>query len=306
MPQMTRRHSALSSMSIRRKLTYTVYDAFTSRPFGGNPAAIIVLERDHGLSDETLQLIGREFNLSETAFLVPLDDHTDAAPHFSLRWFTPQIEAPLCGHATLAAACHLHDAFPELKTPYRFQSGLSGELRVNYHAETQLFELDFPVDIPQALVGDDHAAMLAKAQTWFPQLAAADIKAVSKTGRGFLTEVAESVDVANVKVNKTAIAEDIPIGHCVITAPHTPTPTDPSQLHSRMFAPGGGIDEDPVTGSAHTRIVPYWLGKWGGDALVCRQASARVGELDTVWRREEGRVLLRGKGIKMAEGIFFV
>jgi predicted PhzF superfamily epimerase YddE/YHI9 len=92
----------------------------------------------------------------------------------------------------------------------------------------------------------------------------------------------------------------------VLTAPHKPTAEDPSQVHSRVFACGFGIDEDPVTGSAHTRIVPYWLGKWGGDALTCRQVSARVGDLHTVWLREEGRVLLRGHGVKMAEGVLFI
>ncbi|KAJ7056992.1 Diaminopimelate epimerase-like protein [Mycena amicta] len=292
------------------QLAYSVYDAFTSRRFGGNPASVIVLERDHGLSDETLQLIGREFNLSETAFLVPLDDHTKEAPHFSLRWFTPQLEAPLCGHATLAAGCHLRTTFPELQPPYRFESRLSGQLKVGYDPETDLYELDFPADIPAELLGADLADALKKAQTWFPQIPPEDIKAVSKTGRGYLVEVAETVDVANVKHDSSAIARDIPIGQCVITAPHKPTPDDPSRVHSRMFAPGGGIDEDPVTGSAHTRIVPYWLGKWGGDTdtdmLLCRQVSARVGELDTVWLRQDGHVLLRGRGVKMAEGTLFI
>lgn len=77
-------------------------------------------------------------------------------------------------------------------------------------------------------------------------------------------------------------------------------------MHSRMFACGSGINEDPVTGSAHTRIVPYWLGKWGGSELKCRQVSARGGDLDTVWLRDEGRVLLRGHGVKTAEGILFL
>ncbi|KAF7292973.1 Diaminopimelate epimerase-like protein [Mycena indigotica] len=251
-------------------LSYAIYDAFTSRRFGGNPASIVVLERDHGLTDDTLQLIGREFQLSETAFLVPLEDHTNDAPHFSIRWFTPQLEAPLCGHATLASAIHLHAAFPHLRPPYRFESRLSGQFT-----------------------------------SWFPDVSPDALKSVSKTGRGFLVEVAESVDVANVQPDLSAIARDI-TGQCVITAPHTPTDTDPSRVHSRMFAPGSGINEDPVTGSAHTRIVPYWLSKWGGASILCRQVSARVGELDAVWLRDAGRVLLRGKGVKVAEGTLFI
>ncbi|KAJ7491218.1 Diaminopimelate epimerase-like protein [Mycena latifolia] len=285
------------------QLPYTVYDAFTSKPFTGNPAAVIVLQPDHGLSDVQLQLIGREFNLSETAFLIPLEDHSADAPHFSLRWFTPGLEAPLCGHATLAAACHLHTDRPELRPPYRFASRVSGELTVAYDPATSLYELDFPMDVP--VPAADAAAALSMAQTWFPQLAPTDIKAVSTTGgRGFVVELAETVDVSAVAHDSTAIARDVP-GQCVITAPHAPTATDPAQVHSRIFACGFGIDEDPVTGSAHTRIVPYWLAKWGGSALKCRQVSARGGDLDTVWRREDGRVLLRGHGVKMAEGVLF-
>ncbi|KAJ7764526.1 Diaminopimelate epimerase-like protein [Mycena maculata] len=265
------------------QLAYTVYDAFTARWFGGNPAAVIILKPDHGLDDAVLQLIGRqlEFNLSEMAFLIPLDDHREDAPHFSLRWFTPSLEAPLCGHATLAAACHLHAVHPELQPPYRFESRVSGELKVGYHAASDLYELDFP-------------------------LAQGEIKAVSQTRRGYLIEVAETVDVSTVVHDSTAIAREVPVGQCVLTGPHAPTAEDPTQVHSRMFACGSGIDEDPVTGSAHTRIVPCWLTKWGGNLLKCRQVSARGGELDTEWLRDEGRMLLRGHGVKMAKGVLFV
>ncbi|KAJ6449710.1 Diaminopimelate epimerase-like protein [Mycena vitilis] len=286
------------------QLAYNVLDAFTNKRFAGNPAAVIVLQPDHGLSDALLQDIGREFNLSETAFLVPLEDHRDDAPHFSIRWFTPHLEAPLCGHATLAAACYLHLQHPELKPPYRFASRLSGELKVDYHPAEDLYELDFPVDIPVAVA--DAAAGLEMARSWFPQLAAADFKALSTTGRGFILEVAETVDVSAVKYDSVAIARDVPVGQCVLTAPHKPTEEDASQVHSRMFACGSGINEDPVTGSAHTRIVPYWLSKWGGTALKCCQVSARGGDLDTVWLRDEGRVLLRGHGVKVSEGILYL
>ncbi|KAJ7164904.1 Diaminopimelate epimerase-like protein [Mycena filopes] len=288
------------------QLAYNVFDAFTAKRFGGNPAAVIVLKPDHGLSDTLLQLIGREFNLSETAFLVPLEDHRDDAPHFSIRWFTPHLEAPLCGHATLAAACYLRVNHPELQPPYRFASRLSGELKVAYHADQDLYELDFPVDIPVALAEAEVTSGLEMARTWFPKIAPADIKAVSRTKRGYLVEVAGTVDVSAVAHNAVAIARDVPVGQCVLTAPHEPTAEDPSQVHSRMFACGSGIDEDPVTGSAHTRIVPYWLAKWGGDAVKCRQVSARGGDLDCVWLREEGRVLLRGHGVKVTEGVLFL
>jgi len=238
--------------------------------------------------------------------LVPLEDHRDDAPHFSIRWFTPELEAPLCGHATLAAACHLHLNHPELHPPYRFASRLSGELKVNYLPEQDLYELDFPADIPVALADADAAAGLDMAHIWFPKLARGDIKAVLKTGRGYLVEAAETVDVSAVVYNPGAIARDLAIGQCVLTGPRTPTADDASQVHSRMFACGSGINEDPVTGSAHTRIVPYWLGKWGGTALKCRQVSARGGDLDTAWLRDEGRVLLRGQGVKTAEGVLFL
>ncbi|KAJ7288529.1 Diaminopimelate epimerase-like protein [Mycena rebaudengoi] len=286
------------------QLAYSTYDAFTSQRFTGNPAAVIVLEPDHGLPDLLLQKIGTEFNLSETAFLFPLDDHRQDAPHFSLRWFTPYMEAPLCGHATLAAACHLRLHHPELQPPYRFATRFSGELRVAYHLDTDLYELDFPADIPKPVQDADAGRKMA--HTWFPQLVLADIKKVSKTSRGFLVEVADTVDVSAVVHDGLAIGRDIPVGQCVITAPHQPTPTDPTQVHSRMFAGGSPVWEDPVTGSAHTRIVPYWLEKWGGDNLKCRQVSARGGDLDTVWLRDEGRVLLRGHGVQMGEGTLLI
>ncbi|KAF8208216.1 hypothetical protein K438DRAFT_1917335 [Mycena galopus ATCC 62051] len=288
------------------QLAYTVFDAFTATRFRGNPAAVILLQPDHGLSDALLQLIGRKFNLSETAFLIPLEDHRNDTPHFSIRWFTPLIEAPLCGHATLAAACYLHLSQPELQAPYRFESRLSGQLKVDYRAEQDHYELDFPHDIPVALADADAASALELALTWFPQLARGDIKAVLKTHRGYLVEAAETVNVSAVIYDTAAIVRDVPFGQCVLTAPHTPTTEDPSQVHSRMFACGSGIGEDPVTGSAHTRIVPYWLSKWGGDTLKCQQVSPRGGDLDTVWLRDEGRVLLRGHGVKTAEGVLFL
>ncbi|KAF7343420.1 Diaminopimelate epimerase-like protein [Mycena venus] len=287
------------------QLAYNVFDAFTASRFRGNPAAVILLQPDHGLSDALLQFIGREFNLSETAFLVPLEDHRDDAPHYSIRWFTPGVEAPLCGHATLAAACHLRLNHPELQPPYRFASRLAGELKVNYLAEQDLYELDFPADIPVALADADVPAGIEMAHTWFPKLARGDIKTVFKTSRDYLVEVAETVDVSAVVYDPVAIART-PNGQCTLTGPHTPTVEDPSQVHSRLFAPGSGIEEDPVTGSAHTRIVPYWLSKWGGNTLKCRQVSPRGGELDTVWLRDKGRVLLRGHGVRTAQGILFL
>ncbi|KAJ7628641.1 Diaminopimelate epimerase-like protein [Roridomyces roridus] len=290
------------------QLKYSVIDAFTSKPFGGNPAAVIVLEQDHGLDDETLQLIGREFSLSETAFLVPLADHTVDAPHFSIRWFTPGLEAPLCGHATIAAAYHLQIYHPQLRAPYRFESRVSGQLRVDYDKEKDYYVMDFPAEMPVAFSSSEQADVLKKAYTWFPSLSAdkGEVKAVLRTKRGYFVEVDESVDVANVVHDTIAINRDTVVGQCVITAPHTPTPSDPSQVHSRMFAAGSGIDEDPVTGSAHTRIVPYWLERLGGNTLQCAQVSKRGGELDCEWLRDEGRVLLKGRAVRMAEGVLFV
>ncbi|KAJ7756927.1 Diaminopimelate epimerase-like protein [Mycena metata] len=240
------------------QLAYNVFDAFTAKRFRGNPAAVIVLQPDHGLSDEILQLIGREFNLSETAFLVPLEDHREDAPHFSLRWFTPHLEAPLCGHATLAAACHLRLNYPELRPAV--------PLRVARIWRAQ--------NIPVALAEAERIS-----------------RPVLRTKRGYMVEVAGTVDVSSVVHDSVAIARDIKIGQCVLTGPHEPTADDDSQVHSRMFACGSGIDEDPVTGSAHTRIVP--LVRESGSWIRCGF-------------RDEGRVLLRGHGVKVAEGVLFL
>ncbi|KAJ7854148.1 hypothetical protein B0H14DRAFT_3449751 [Mycena olivaceomarginata] len=202
-------------MSLTR-LPYTVYNAFTSKKFRGNPAVVLLLQPDHSLL---------ELNLSDTAFLVPLKDHSEAAPHFSLRWFTPTLEAPLCRHVTLGAACHLHDKHPELQPPYRFALHVSGELKVNYHRDSDLYELNFPADIPVPVA--DAAVGLKMAQTWFPELTREDFKFFSKTQPGYLVEVAETVDVPTVRHNSVTIARNVPGAQCVLTTPHKPTAEDP-------------------------------------------------------------------------------
>jgi predicted PhzF superfamily epimerase YddE/YHI9 len=116
-----------------------------------------------------------------------------------------ELEAPLCGHATLGAACYLRINHPELQPPYRFASRVSGELTVAYLPEHDLYELDFPADIPVALADADAAAGLKMAQSWFPDLAPTDIRAISRTGRGYLVEVAETVNVSSVKHDSAAI-----------------------------------------------------------------------------------------------------
>lgn len=254
-------------------------DAFTSKIFGGNPAAIIPL--DAWLADQTLQSIALENNLSETAFYVPCDSG------YQLRWFTPSVEVDLCGHATLAAAHVLYNHLEHVGDMIRFQTR-SGELRVT-RSESML-TLDFPATelVQTAVVGAVSAALGATAN-------------MAVTARSHAHSVVyvfdTQADVANLKPDFPALlsASEQAI---IATAPG-----DDCDFVSRFFGPQVGIDEDPVTGSAHCSLVPYWAERLGRDSLVARQISARGGELACEIR--DGRVFMTGTGVTFMIGTVF-
>ncbi|MBJ9975386.1 PhzF family phenazine biosynthesis protein [Pseudomonas sp. S75] len=243
-------------------------DAFSAKPFGGNPAAVIPL--DAWLADDLMQRIAEENNLSETAFFVRNGDA------FDLRWFTPAVEVDLCGHATLATAWVLFEQLGEQAEILRFNTR-SGELRVSRRADG-LLAMDFPAKQPEAVampdgllqalgltrasalyrsddfvVVVDDAALLDPLTPDFAALSAFDVRGVAVTapGRGF-------------------------------------------DFVTRWFGPRVGVNEDPVTGSAHTSLAPYWAERLGKRTLSCEQGGARKGQLQCEVPGN-GRVIISGQ-----------
>lgn len=249
-------------------------DAFADRVFGGNPAAVVPLE--HWLDGPVMQAIASENNLSETAFFAPRGDG------YEIRWFTPASEVKLCGHATLASAfvvfTHLR---PEAKSA-RFHSA-SGELIVNRHDDGFL-ELDFPARPPRAIASvpeEITEALGAQPQAVFDQ---DDYLAVFET----------AADVAAIRPDFATLMQ-LDRRAVIATAPG-----DDCDFVSRFFAPKVGVPEDPVTGSAHCILIPYWADRLGKSTLHARQISARGGEL--MCRFAGSRVGIAGRAALYLEG----
>ncbi len=253
-------------------------DAFTSQRFKGNPAAVCLLE--HTMPDEWMLQLAMEMNLSETAFLLPLETG------YSLRWFTPKLEVRLCGHATLASAHVLFETgrIP-VGQPVRF-STLSGELIARRTA--QGIELDFPSAPPQIA-----ATMPLRL------LEALGIRegSVLISGNKHLIEISTETELRALQPDFTALAALQGRGVAVTAKADTGSQYD---FVSRYFAPWVGINEDPVTGSAHTFLGPYWANKLGKIELLAYQASARGGSLGV--RVTPERVFLTGQAVTVFSG----
>lgn len=254
------------------KLPLYQVDAFTKRLFSGNPAAVVLLE--DWLPDETLAAIAAENNLAETAFVIPRPDVTP------LRWFTPVMEIDLCGHATLAAAHVLFRyRFPTLSR-LTF-STLSGELIVV--REDELLSMDFPsrpgkpVEIAESLV----SALGARP---CEALLARDLLAV------FDSE--SEVRALQPDFRRLAALDAFAV---IVSAPG-----DTVDFVSRFFAPRAGVPEDPVTGSAHCTLVPYWAGRFGKTKLTAKQVSARGGVL--LCELRGNRVVMAGHTVEYLRG----
>jgi len=228
-------------------------DAFTARPFAGNPAAVVPLE--HWLPEALLLAIAAENNLSETAFTVPRGDD------FELRWFTPTLEIDLCGHATLAAAAVLFERLQPGRASVRYHTRKAGELGVR--AEGGWLELDFPARPPR--VAEAPPGLLAA-------LGGAPVAVLAST-RDWLVRYAIEREVAALAPRMEVLRALGPVG-VIATAPG-----DTCDFVSRFFAPGAGVDEDPVTGSAHCVLTPYWAAELGRSVLDARQISRRLGIL---------------------------
>lgn len=246
-------------------------DAFAARPFGGNPAAVVPLA--DWLDDGVLQAIALENNLSETAFFVRRDGRYD------LRWFTPTVEVDLCGHATLASAHVILNHLKPEATRVDFDSK-SGPLAVTRDGE--LLTLDFPAKPPQPVEDPAVAAALGA-----PPL---ELLRADKT-----LAVLESETAVRAARPDLSIVAGLKGDGLIITAPG-----EQVDFVSRYFAPDAGIPEDPVTGSAHCVLTPYWAARLGKDELSAWQVSARGGEL--FCRLAGERVLISGRVAPYLQG----
>jgi PhzF family phenazine biosynthesis protein len=254
------------------KLPLYQIDAFTSRLFGGNPAAVVLL--DHWLPDDVLAAIAAENNLAETAFVIP---RPDLVP---LRWFTPKVEVDLCGHATLAAAhVLLRYAFP-LADRIIFSSR-SGNLTVTRDGDR--LSMDFPSrpGKPVAVTDDLAAALGIRPREAFM---ARDLMAIFD----------HESEVADLEPDFPRIAA-LDAFAVIASAPGGNV-----DFVSRFFAPRAGIPEDPVTGSAHCTLVPYWAARLGKIDLVAKQISSRGGDLFCGLRGD--RVLIAGRVVEYLRG----
>lgn len=252
-------------------------DAFTDQPFRGNPAAVCLLAAP---ADEAwMQQVAAEMNLAETAFLHPVADG------FQLRWFTPTVEVDLCGHATLASAHVLWESgrlAEEETARFHTRSGLLTATRVD-----DWIELNFPVTPPTPV--DLPTGLLAA-------LGIAHARHTGKTQFDYFIEVADEATLRQLTPDFTALGR-FPTRGVIVTSRATSADYD---FVSRFFAPAAGIPEDPVTGSAHCGLTPYWRAQLGKDALVAFQASARGGLLHVHQRGD--RVYLRGQAVTVLYG----
>jgi PhzF family phenazine biosynthesis protein len=267
-------------------------DAFTTKPFRGNPAAVCLLETF--LKEDLMKDIAAEMNLSETAFVVPLEEEYGKANLFAIRWFTPEVEVPLCGHATLASSLVL---FREVGVPTEsitFESK-SGKLEAKFK-EGEV-TLDFPINPPEEVTPPEDI------------LASLNIKSyincsISEQAEMLLIHVEDEEVVKTLKPNFTKMLQGNKKGlnfqGVIVTAA-----SKEFDFVSRYFGPWEGLNEDPVTGSAHTVLAPYWAQILKKNSFLAYQASKRGGKLK-VKIKDESRVEITGEGKIVLKGRLFL
>jgi PhzF family phenazine biosynthesis protein len=251
----------------------TQVDSFTDKPFAGNPAGVCILEKSR--DERWMRNVAREMNLAETAFLQPRNDGA-----FDLRWFTPAVEVDLCGHATLASA-HVLWETEQLSTddPARFhtRSGLLTCKRRN-----AWIEMDFPATPPKAV---DRPVGL------FEALGVAGARFVGRSRFDAFVELEDEATLRAIRPDMGKLNR-VEARGVIVTARAS---TKPYDFVSRFFAPQSGVDEDPVTGSAHCALAPYWHEKLRKDDMLAYQASPRGGTVRVVPQGD--RVLLYGQAV---------
>jgi PhzF family phenazine biosynthesis protein len=266
----------LTSMDVQ---PITVVDAFTSVPFAGNPAAVCVLKQDQPAA--WMQSVASEMNLSETAFLLPSGENV-----YRLRWFTPKVEVKLCGHATLASAHVLwEEGHAANGNPLQFDT-LSGRLTAQRKEEGWI-ALDFPAQLATESVCPPELRQALAVEPLF----------VAKTSSSFLVEVANKEVLVGIRPDFVLLVQS-GCGRVIVTT--RADAGDEYDFFSRFFAPDAGINEDPVTGSAHCVLAPYWAKKLGKRELRAFQCSERGGELRLSVQGE--RTVLQGRAVTVLKG----
>jgi PhzF family phenazine biosynthesis protein len=250
-------------------------DAFTNKPFQGNPAAVCPLNQ--WLDDDLLRAVAAENNLSETAYFVPEDDQ------YALRWFTPRCEVQLCGHATLASALVIMQIVSPDRTSVRFSTRFSGTLAVLRAAD--LLAMDLPAKPPWNCAHPPGDLMDGLGVT---------PTSVMQVEDNYFAVYEQEEDIRRIRPDLSLLEKLHPAG-VAVTAPG-----NDSDFVSRYFAPSYGIPEDPVTGSTHCSLAPYWAGRLGKSSLHARQVSERGGEL---WCEVQGeRVIVKGNAVLTLRG----
>jgi PhzF family phenazine biosynthesis protein len=258
-------------------LRFVQVDAFADRPFTGNPAAVMPL--DQWLPDETMQAIAMENNLSETAFTVPASGDAD----YELRWFTPTTEVALCGHATLASG---HVLIGDRES-ISFRTRKAGVLVVRRNAEA--LALDLPVTRVKAAAHRTLLNVLGTAEgELFLSYSGAEATAI------ILLETAEAVRACAPDMKALAAIDLM----AIVTAPGD----EGYDVISRVFVPAWGVDEDPVTGSAHAALAPFWAERLGRSSFTAWQASKRGGRVEC--RLSGDRAILGGRCVTVVEGSY--
>nr|GEU79208.1 phenazine biosynthesis PhzC/PhzF protein [Tanacetum cinerariifolium] len=292
----------------KKLVKYSVVDAFTDTAFKGNPAAVCWLE-GVDKDDKWLQSVAAEFNISETCYLTRVADHESENPRFGLRWFTPVAEVELCGHATLAASHFLYESGLVNSDTIEF-STLSGiltakkvpdrKIKDSSNGDTQDsfdIELNFPV-VPVSDYNNIEASAISEI------LNGVSVVDVKKNGSDDIFVVLPSAkDIVEFKPQLSKIKEAP--GRGIIITAYAPYGSG-FDFYSRFFCPKYGIDEDPVTGSAHCALAAYWNEKLGKCNFVAYQASPRSGIVHVHLDKKNQRVLLRGKATTVMEGTLLV
>ena len=251
-------------------------DAFTNKPFSGNPAAVCILAKPR--PERWMQNVAAEMNLSETAFLLARDDG------YNLRWFTPAIEVDLCGHATLASAHVLWETGhlpPQAQARFHTKSGLLTAQR-----DGDWIKMDFPGLRESEVTAPPN---LAEALGVTPQY-------VGNNGMDYLVEVGSAAAIFDLQPDFNLL-KTVPCRGVIVTSP---ADSDDYDFVSRFFAPNAGINEDPVTGSAHCCLGPFWQSRLGKDTFVAYQASPRGGVVRVQVKGD--RVLLGGQAVTVLRG----
>jgi PhzF family phenazine biosynthesis protein len=261
-------------------VTLTTVDAFTDRPFAGNPAAVCLLPQP--ADEDWMQHVAQEMNLSETAFLCRRPDG------FSLRWFTPAVEVLLCGHATLASAHVLWEQGhlpPGERAPFHTRSGVLTATR-----QGAWIALDFPAVVSEPAPPPSDLAQALGAGPRF----------VGRNRFDYLIEVDSEATLRSLKPDFNLLAT-LPVRGVIVTSRATTAGFD---FVSRFFAPASGVNEDPVTGSAHCCLAPFWGQRLGKQEMVGYQASARGGVVRV--RTAGARVILEGQAVTVSRTEFLV